>query len=604
MNIVEIIKKDEPHFTGICLREAYAELETVKQFGISMAWLFNKYRAQNYKKILVAGYDDEKGYYFLADIKEIISVKEAYHRGVWQNAIDYQESIFGKWITERINGNLPDNEVLDARFVVIFENATEIKQFSEDFQFSRSSFYYINGQSLPILNLGEHIEVKNIGKIKSANIKLNGLTVIAGVNDTGKSTIGKVVFSIIKAISRYEQDLNESKEQILYTKIEKLYFKLRRLPNFEKLQSEFYPKSFVNQLKKFLDRKQISLFSDENEEELDIDRFFEYKQSLLSGFPNNILNELSDIKKNVLLKEDKQEQIRRALNRVIFSEFLSEISPKGTNKKSIINYKAGNSLILAIEFEQNKITSSTCNDELMFSDVVYIETPLLLQMYDLIQAANTMFENETTDSHSSLLQRSRPKVSLHIKDLMAKIENAKYFSNTFFESDFASIDVLKNISNIINGGFTFDKDNNDLVFTMNKGDENKSVKIKPVNTASGIKSFGLIQLLLQANILNDKCLLIIDEPENHLHPEWQVKYAQMLVELVKSEISVIVTSHSPYMIQALKYYSEESNIQDKTAYYFAELDENKTQSNIREVTNDLNVIFSTLAAPLRDLVWK
>lgn len=591
MNIVEIIKKDEPHFTGICLKEAYAELETVKQFGISMAWLFNKYRAENYKKILIAGYDDEKGYYFLADIKEIISVKEAYQRGVWQNAIDYHESI---------NKNLLDNEALDAGFVVVFENATEIKRFSEDFQFSTSSFYYINEQSLPIINFGEHIELKNIGKIKSANIKLNGLTVIAGVNDTGKSTIGKVVFSIIKAISRYEQDLNESKEKIIYHNIEKLYFKLRRLPQYDRIHLEFYPPRFSARIHKLVNRNHVSLFSVEEEEkfyEQELNKFFQNKQMLLADLPENLLIDLENIKKSIQIVEDRQEQIKRALNKVMFSEFFSEITPKGTTKKSYINYKAGNNVILAIEFEQNKITDSTCNDELMFSDVVFIETPLLLQMYDLIQAADTMFESDE-------IQRNRPKVSLHIKDLISKIENAKYFSNTLLESDFASIDVLKNISNIIQGGFAFDKDNNDLVFTMNNGEENKSVKIKPVNTASGIKSFGLIQLLLQANILNDKCLLIIDEPENHLHPEWQVKYAQMLVELVKSEISVIVTSHSPYMIQALKYFSEVSDIQDKTAYYFAELDENKKQSNITEVTNDLNVIFSTLAAPLRDLVWK
>ncbi|RKZ72750.1 MAG: ATP-binding protein, partial [Candidatus Parabeggiatoa sp. nov. 1] len=43
------------------------------------------------------------------------------------------------------------------------------------------------------------IIIRNIEPLQSANIILNGLTVIAGENDTGKSTIGKVIFSIIKA---------------------------------------------------------------------------------------------------------------------------------------------------------------------------------------------------------------------------------------------------------------------------------------------------------------------------------------------------------------------------------------------------------------------
>lgn len=43
--------------------------------------------------------------------------------------------------------------------------------------------------------------LKNINKIKEANIILNGLTVIVGENDSGKSTIGRAFFSAIKAVS-------------------------------------------------------------------------------------------------------------------------------------------------------------------------------------------------------------------------------------------------------------------------------------------------------------------------------------------------------------------------------------------------------------------
>jgi predicted ATPase len=43
------------------------------------------------------------------------------------------------------------------------------------------------------------IIIKHIGRLPKAKIILDGLTVIAGENDTGKSTVGKVLFSIIKA---------------------------------------------------------------------------------------------------------------------------------------------------------------------------------------------------------------------------------------------------------------------------------------------------------------------------------------------------------------------------------------------------------------------
>lgn len=38
------------------------------------------------------------------------------------------------------------------------------------------------------------LEIKNIGKFNEAKIEIKGITVIAGPNNTGKSTIGKFLF--------------------------------------------------------------------------------------------------------------------------------------------------------------------------------------------------------------------------------------------------------------------------------------------------------------------------------------------------------------------------------------------------------------------------
>ena len=40
------------------------------------------------------------------------------------------------------------------------------------------------------------LKLKNIGMINEANVKIDGLSVIAGENDTGKSTVGKALFFI------------------------------------------------------------------------------------------------------------------------------------------------------------------------------------------------------------------------------------------------------------------------------------------------------------------------------------------------------------------------------------------------------------------------
>ena len=606
MNFKDLIEKDLPDFSGICVAETLTPIEKVRSFGISLAWKFNLNRGKQFNKILIAAGGNERGKYFIAEIKEIINIREAFNRDEFKEAINFHEILFGDWITQRINGTLID-DILNERNAIVFENTSKIKHFSiSEFQFNSNPVYYKIGSINKIKNIGEIFEIRNIGKIKSANINLNGLTVIAGINDTGKSTVGKLIFSIVKAISRFEQDLNESKEHIVFSKIEKLYFRLRRSHEFGKdelIADEFHPRIFQKQIKRFYERNQPSIFPDEEAEQLN--KIFEYKQNLLKKLPESIriesINILLEIKKDLLSIEDKNEQIKRALTRALFSEFQFDLTPKGSLKKSIINYNAGTNKILEIEFERNQISYLNIYDELMFKDVVYIETPLLLQMYDLIQASDTLFENEINELSS--FQRIRPKVALHIKDLISKIENAKYFSNNIFENNFDFIDSIKNISKIIKGGFTFDKENREFLFSQIT-DKNKSIQIKPANTASGIKSFGLIQLLLQGNMLNDKSLLIIDEPENHLHPQWQVEYAKMIIDLVKNDISVIISSHSPYIIQALKHFSDLAKLKDKTSYYYAEIENGGNQSIITEVSDNMNIVFSKLAEPLKDIVWQ
>ena len=43
------------------------------------------------------------------------------------------------------------------------------------------------------------LSIKNVGKLKEADVEINGITVIAGENNTGKSTVGKVLWSIFSS---------------------------------------------------------------------------------------------------------------------------------------------------------------------------------------------------------------------------------------------------------------------------------------------------------------------------------------------------------------------------------------------------------------------
>lgn len=76
------------------------------------------------------------------------------------------------------------------------------------------------------------LKLKNVGKIKEADIELSGLTLIAGPNDSGKSTVGKVSFALVKSIANYPALFNQIQIEKLYKEyLNPLRLELRELSN-------------------------------------------------------------------------------------------------------------------------------------------------------------------------------------------------------------------------------------------------------------------------------------------------------------------------------------------------------------------------------------
>ena len=116
------------------------------------------------------------------------------------------------------------------------------------------------------------------------------------------------------------------------------------------------------------------------------------------------------------------------------------------------------------------------------------------------------------------------------------------------------------------------------------------------NLSAGLKSFVLIKLLLEKGILKERDVLILDEPEIHLHPEWQLFYAEIIVLLQKKfELSIIVTTHSSHFLEAIEYYSKKHNVEDKCEYYLASLEEGL--AIFENVTGSLNKIYKQMVTP-------
>lgn len=413
------------------------------------------------------------------------------------------------------------------------------------------------------------IKLKNIGMLKEAELSLNSLTVIAGENDNGKSTIGKIVFCIIKAINRYKEDLQESKEHKLNEKFNNLFFFIRNLlvhnpilKNTDDIYFLVEDESDIDEKLLNLDKLIILFKSNDEIDEKTIQKI------------EKTLEEIYTIKNE---PENINKYIESALNKVFISEFDSSILLDGEEEGEITLLENKLELIKIKVTKENKIFLLSDIEPIQIKDATFIESPLILNNHDLlIRSQSGLNLNKRNIERLGI-----PYTTLHTKDLFDKLKKISF--SLFFDDDFEE-NILKEIQQIIDGNIIYDNQKRDFIYSKGQ----KSISIK--NTASGIKSFGILQLLLLNGVLNKNSILIIDEPENHLHPIWQLKYAKLLVTFAENGITTLIASHSPYMIEALKRYTDLEKLEDSTNFYLAE-------DSVILPKNRLSDIFRTLEEP-------
>lgn len=80
------------------------------------------------------------------------------------------------------------------------------------------------------------------------------------------------------------------------------------------------------------------------------------------------------------------------------------------------------------------------------------------------------------------------------------------------------------------------------------------------NASSGELTMITTFMYITASI-SDRCVILIDEPENSLHPKWQTEYVRLLMDhFYLYRPKIIIASHSPLIINAAEIFSENISI--------------------------------------------
>ncbi|MCF7920349.1 MAG: ATP-binding protein [Candidatus Cloacimonetes bacterium] len=445
------------------------------------------------------------------------------------------------------------------------------------------------------------LKFSNIGIIKEADILIDGLTVIAGVNDTGKSTIGKLLYFLIKIVNNYKEQFRNNQANRLFSLIddikdkgeENIYHESikrdnKTLSDQSKLLNERNKLRFL--LRKFeqeVRNKVVDIIENSDDIEKDvlkvIDEFIENIDIDLGEITyNKIKEEIGIITK---LNENSESVKKAAIDIMIQNEFDRQITSSLCKKKTEIVLDDNNMNIARMILNCNEIEEISNMVSSTYSDITYIDIPFSF--------------GDDNINRRFLLRKGKYLIN-HIKDLQWKLY-VKYL-NSDDENDIIDeiekremIDKFKIfIKQVIGGDFGFKEEERNFIFRKN-GDE---FRIK--NIAEGIKAFAIIKILLESRFIQKNSILIIDEPEVHLHPQWQINYAELLVRMVKElKIKVLINSHSTYMIEAFKIYSDHYGISETTNFYLMKKRNKYSESKL--VNDQLNTIYEELSKPYSKL---
>jgi predicted ATPase len=412
--------------------------------------------------------------------------------------------------------------------------------------------------------------LEHIGMLQRAEITLHKLCVIAGENDNGKSTVGKIVFCIVKAINRYKEDLQESKEFLATEKTEEIYFHLRnrlRSANFEAMH---IVRDFRMSFSRHMNTSEDLVAIDEQ-----IQRVFAVAE-FAPDVQAKVMALRDELQAILDQPENVNQSIENAFNKVFASEFDSSLLLQGAAEGRIQLLENDLVLIdLLVTGEGVRLQSEV--EPIALKDATFIESPLILNNHDLLLRSQTLLDMGQRRSG----RLGQPFTTLHTKDLFDKLCTPVLPFDMFGQD---KAELCNAVQGIIEGEIAYDRTHRDFVFRR----KDASVSIK--NTASGIKVFGLLQILIGNGFVAKNTVLIFDEPENHLHPKWQLKLAQMLVKLVEKGVYVLVSSHSPYLIEALKRGVDRAKLTDHSRFCLS-----KQQTIADE--DRLSEIFEVLAEP-------
>ena len=420
------------------------------------------------------------------------------------------------------------------------------------------------------------LHIENFAKIANADIEINGITVIAGENNTGKSTVGKILYSLYSAFYNIDFKVKEERRKSVGT-ILSYSNKFRR-----ELFDAFDDENSESQINEII--KKINDISQSNEN--DIEKFdLQVKYDLDDS-------NISALKKYLSFKEETL--LSLVVEKYFETEFSSQFLSLSNENSMYIDLKIKDQHIKLSEIEDRHVMVEEYID--IKNECFYIDNPFVLddlnnrfkfrKRHISERAMDMIFVRNESLKHADFLE-------IKLNKSLSKTSTNDLIGDALLTE---RLDEFKNKLLQLTQGDFLEKDNK---FVFLESASNQEIELE--NLSTGIKALAIILKLIENHDISDNSMIVLDEPEIHLHPKWQIIFAEMLVLIQKEfNLNIVLTSHSPYFISAIEAYSAKYEIANKCKYYLSDLNE-ENMAVFEDVTRNTDKIYKKLAEPLKEL---